>query len=172
MSRLKGLIQFWVPVERDGFRLLSAIDQPFVLEDLDPRLCKYRLFCVKKHYSIDDVYNNIQVDDEDDDDDDDIMITPATAFTNLFPEIIVDLRVNKGNTFVDCALDCELTSSILLPVFNNQTTSSCVGVVECCMRVNGLFIVFNELKHALEVCVFSFTSIYFIIISLVLYRML
>lgn len=43
---------------------------------------------------------------------------PASAFLNHFPEVVLDLRVHQGreNPFVDLALECEFTCSIMLLV--------------------------------------------------------
>nr|XP_043635597.1 protein NLP4-like [Erigeron canadensis] len=148
VPRLKGLIQFWAPLATtEGRHLLSTSDQPFVLEDLDPRLCKYRLHSVRYQYSIDDHNDNTSIISNG---------FVATAFHNRFPEVLLDLRqmisIEDGRSTKDplvySALNCDLTSSILFPIFYHS--SSCVGVVECCMKVTGLLIIFNQLKSALE----------------------
>lgn len=44
----------------------------------------------------------------------------ANAFLKHLPQVVKDLRVYKckGNPLVDSALDCGLTSSMMLPVFS------------------------------------------------------
>ncbi|GKB75257.1 NIN-like protein [Tanacetum coccineum] len=93
-------------------------------------------------------YNNIKV--------------PTTAFRNHLPEVIVDLKTSissrrrmsvheRESLMVRSAtLECDLTSSLLLPVF---CQCSCVGVVEYSTRTamtgSHLVLSFNELQRVL-----------------------
>ncbi|GKD29424.1 hypothetical protein Tco_1240202 [Tanacetum coccineum] len=130
VPRLPGLLQFWSLGQTDnGIRFVSCTDQPFALEDLDPRHHFYRYTIEEKDWLIE----NSPV---------------ATAFLNRFPDVVLDLRSLRGTPLVEVALRCGFTSLILLPVFDHN--SSCVGVVECCMKVAYLFIFLQELKSALE----------------------
>lgn len=151
---LDGLIQFWAPIETDcRRRLLSTSDQPFSLEYRDSCFHKYRLCCMKYQYSID--VNNIEVED------DPMVITggaAASSFQNHLP-LVVYFKVHQGRSnspLIRSALKYQLTS-LFLPVFySSQSFPSCVGVVECSlMKGFGLLVIFNKLKTALEVCVFS-----------------
>ncbi|GJZ66097.1 hypothetical protein Tco_0622793, partial [Tanacetum coccineum] len=152
VPRLPGLLQFWSLGQTDnGIRFVSCTDQPFALEDLDPRHHFYRLACIKFRCNIDhddnyDPYKRYTVEEKG------WLIenSPvATAFLNRFPDVVLDLRSLRGTTpLVEVALRCGFTSLILLPVFDHN--SSCVGVVECCMKVAYLFIFLQELKSALE----------------------
>ncbi|PWA62392.1 NIN-like protein [Artemisia annua] len=160
-----GLIQFWAPVNISGRRLLSTFDQPFVTEHIDSVLT-YRICCMRYNYNVDFYYNNIKVPNLPGG----MPFTPknikvpTTAFRNHLPEVIVNLKSSISNSRrrrmsgheVEClsvcsaALECELTSSLLLPVFCQE---SCVGVVEYStrMRMKGSHLVlsFNELQRVL-----------------------
>lgn len=142
--RLKGLLQFWAPAKTPG--LLSTSEQPFALEYLYPYFHNYRLCSLNYKYSIDGRRNKVEP-----------MIINGlldAAFLNGFPEIVLDLRDYQGSPLVDKAIECGLASLILLPVFypSENNSTSCVGVVECSMKVSGLSKFFDELKRALEVC--------------------
>lgn len=82
-------------------------------------------------YSIDHYVNNNKLDP---------MIihgAPATAFINCLPEVVLDLStvVDQGSPLVYSALECELTSCFMLPVFYlSPISNSCVGVIECSMK--------------------------------------
>lgn len=145
-----GLIEFWAPIKCGEKRFLSTSDQPFALEHLDTRFHKYRLFSIRYKYSI-DVSNGSEVNK-------DLMIISGpvgTSFVNRFPEVNLDILAHQQCLLVRSALLCGMNCLILLPVFDQSDQSgSCVGVVECCVDVN--FVVFVELKLALEVCVLSF----------------
>ncbi|GJY11623.1 hypothetical protein Tco_0380932 [Tanacetum coccineum] len=161
-SSLNGLIQFWAPVKTTyGRWILSTFDQPFALEHVDSRgIHKYRSSCMKYHYCINkdvnDANNNNEVEVEHDDDDPMIISggAPAYAFVNRLPEVVINLRgVDEGmDPLMCCALECELTCFLMLPVFYHPSdqSSSCVGVVECSMKQAGVLQVFGELKRALE----------------------
>ncbi|KAJ0491591.1 putative PB1 domain-containing protein [Helianthus annuus] len=74
---------------------------------------------------------------------------PATAYLNLFPEVVLDLGLHRGTPLVDLALECELTCFMMIPVFSE---AGCVGVVEVSMRIPGdLIVIFNDLKRELKV---------------------
>ncbi|PWA64598.1 NIN-like protein [Artemisia annua] len=61
-----------------------------------------------------------------------------------------------------CALECELTGSLTLPVFHHPSdqSSSCVGFVEYSMKQACVLQVFSELKRALETVGLSTYIIY------------
>lgn len=89
---------------------------------------------------------------------------PATAFLNHLPEVVLNLSVHQGNPLMRSALECELTYSLLLPVFyrpTSQSPAACVGVVECFLKQSSLVLIFNDLKRALEVSTL-FSSVKFL----------
>ncbi|GJX67027.1 hypothetical protein Tco_0302754 [Tanacetum coccineum] len=105
-------------------------------------------------YSIDDHVNQ-----EEDDPMIKIIGGPvAMAFLNNFLEVVLNRNANDlENPLVHYALECKLSSSLFLPIFNCHPSSeikhaSCVDVIECsAMRMgSGLVRVLNELKSGLE----------------------
>ncbi|KAJ0724358.1 putative PB1 domain-containing protein [Helianthus annuus] len=142
------IIQFWEPLEIiAGVRVLSCFGNPFALSPLNYRLRKYRSHCVRYYYAIIIHHNNdgLQVDHPD------MIITgapPATAYLNLFPEVVLDLGLHQGTPLVDLALECELTCFMMIHVFSE---AGCVGVVEVSMRIPAdLIVIFNDLKRQLK----------------------
>ncbi|KAJ0504012.1 hypothetical protein HanHA89_Chr12g0454641 [Helianthus annuus] len=141
------IIQFWEPLEIiAGVRVLSCFGNPFALSPVNYRLRKYRSLCVRYYYAI--ILNNndgLQVDHPD------MIISgapPATAYLNLFPEVVLDLGLHRGTPLVDLALECELTCFMMIPVFSE---AGCVGVVEVSMRIPAdLIVIFNDLKRQLK----------------------
>nr|GEW78922.1 hypothetical protein [Tanacetum cinerariifolium] len=74
VPRLPGLLQFWSLGQTDnGIRFVSCTDQPFALEDLDPRHHFYRNTVEEKDWIIE----NSPI---------------ATAFLNGFQDVVLDLR--------------------------------------------------------------------------------
>ncbi|GJT57814.1 hypothetical protein Tco_0992868 [Tanacetum coccineum] len=114
----------------NGIRFLSCSDQPFALEEFDPRHHFYRLCSIKVRCNIDRDDNYVPKPDVKD------WIIDNSPFLNRFPDVVLDLRSLRGTPLVEVALRCGFTSLILLPVFDHN--SSCVGVVECCMKRAGL----------------------------------
>ncbi|GJV80528.1 hypothetical protein Tco_1516398 [Tanacetum coccineum] len=140
------ILQFWALVkDENGRNMLSTCDQPFAIARLNPRLRKYRISCMKYQYCVDVSANNSKFDG-----------SRVCVFLNRFPEVVMDMRgvrkVGSESSLVDSALECGLTCSLFLPVFDDHSESDhCIGVVECCMNGSeGLLVISTELKLALE----------------------
>ncbi|GKD87820.1 hypothetical protein Tco_1358974, partial [Tanacetum coccineum] len=128
----------------NGIRFLSCSDQPFALEEFDPRHHFYRLCSIKVRCNIDRDDNYVPKPDVKD------WIIDNSPFLNRFPDVVFDLRSLRGKIapLVEAAFYCGFTSLILLPVFDHN--SSCVGVVEFSIKVSYLFMFLRELRSALE----------------------
>ncbi|KAI3707127.1 hypothetical protein L6452_25371 [Arctium lappa] len=142
------LIQFWAPLKIAGRRILTTSDQPFLLPDEDDieLLKNYRSCCVKYKY-------NIEVDKVEVEDDPTNTIissgTPATAFLNRMPGYLLE-RVDLMSPLESSAFECELSCSVVLPVFY-PSQGCCVGVVECSTSSpDCLLPAFNVLNFELE----------------------
>lgn len=98
---------------------------------------------MKYQYCI-DVKNKIKVEEED-------PLMVISAFENHLP-VVVNLRVHHWSPLVRSALNYQLTTSLLMPVFytSSQGTCSCVGVIECSLFRSSLFVIFRVLKSELE----------------------
>ncbi|KAJ9555791.1 hypothetical protein OSB04_010405 [Centaurea solstitialis] len=145
---LIGLIQFWAPVKIGRRWLLTASDQPFLLDD-EKNTKRYRQSCVKYKYDIDDVTNKV----EDENEEDPTIIkngAPATAYLNQMPEFFDEM-----SPLASFSVECGLVRSVVLPVFY-PSQSCCVGVVECCSGIyRSLIVMFNHLTTALQVCILT-----------------
>ncbi|KAI3687546.1 hypothetical protein L1987_81243 [Smallanthus sonchifolius] len=137
---LKRIIfQFWRPITIRNKRLLSCDGNPYASSHVNLRLSKYRSACCRYGYSIDDYDVSMTISGA----------PPSTAFLNHIPEVVLDLSLHRGTPLVDLALECELTCFMMLPVFD-ETSTSCVGVIEVSMRLPGLVVIFNELNRELK----------------------
>ncbi|GKD43203.1 hypothetical protein Tco_1267848 [Tanacetum coccineum] len=142
------VIQFWAPCE--GL-LLTTCDQPFVCSTVtNPGVNlfeKYRLNSLKYRYNID--VNKFEVERGPP-----MIINgpPATAFLNHLPEVAMDYTsVHQLSPLLRYAFEeCKFTSYFMLPVFDTSQSSSCAGVVECCMETDGLGLVLPMMKLALH----------------------
>ncbi|GJX67025.1 hypothetical protein Tco_0302752 [Tanacetum coccineum] len=151
----RWLIQFWAPVNISGRQLLTSFHQSFAsCNNHDTLLQNHRLHFERYACSIDDHVNK-----EEDDPMIKIIGGPvAMAFLNNFLEVVLNRNANDlENPLVHSALECKLSSSLFLPIFNCHPSSeikhaSCVDVIECsAMRTgSGLVRVLNELKSGLE----------------------
>ncbi|KAI3821274.1 hypothetical protein L1987_08838 [Smallanthus sonchifolius] len=116
------IFQFWRPLDDGGRLVLESFRNAYAVSPYDRLLRdKYRVCSTKYLFSIIDEGHNPNP-------------NPAwiisggpvvTAFLNHFPEVVLDLRVHQGSPLAVCALECELTCCVMLPVFH---ASECVGV--------------------------------------------
>ncbi|KAK1419892.1 hypothetical protein QVD17_29318 [Tagetes erecta] len=122
--------QFW---QRDDERgLLECSRSAYAFASFNRLLDIYRTRCIKYQYckrSIGPV---------------------ATAFYKEHV-VILDLKAHKGsNPLIDAALECDLSTCMMLPIFD-PSSKSIIGVVECTVKNPTLLLpIFLELKCALE----------------------
>ncbi|GJS75411.1 gypsy type transposase [Tanacetum coccineum] len=141
------VIQFWASCE--GL-LLTTSDQPFVCKVTYSGVNlfeKYRLNSQNYRY-------NVEVNKSEVERGDPMIINgpPATAFLNHLPELAMDCTsVHQLSPLLRYAFEeCKFTSYFMLPVFDTSQSSSCAGVVECCMETDGLGSVLPMVKLALN----------------------
>ncbi|KAK9079674.1 hypothetical protein SSX86_001347 [Deinandra increscens subsp. villosa] len=129
------ILQLWKPaITANGRRFLSCPALPLALSPCNHLLWKYRRGCANYFYSLDGLGDPVTI----------IGAPASTAALNQFPEVVLDLKNHRGTPLVDLALECELTCSIMLPVFNQV---NCEGVVEISSRrVADLAVIFNALN--------------------------
>lgn len=154
-SRLSenGVLQFWAPVKTSGRVLLRALNLPFVC--FEGQHDKYRLYSWTYQYSIDHQHQQLDVDE--------INMSPgiklingpvATSFLNHLPDAVMDLSDVHHAPMLRFALQCELTSYFILPLFYNSQQKYCVGVLECFMNLTYFTNIFRLVTRTLKVYIF------------------
>ncbi|GAA0138646.1 hypothetical protein LIER_00351 [Lithospermum erythrorhizon] len=112
------LIQIWVPVNREGRRVLVTNDQPFSLDGNCPKLVHYR-----------DISKNYEFAAEDDSKQ--IVGLPGRVFLAKVPEWTPDVRFFRQEEYsrVNHAQQFDVRGTLAVPVFE-QGSCSCLGVIE------------------------------------------
>ncbi|KAG5613606.1 hypothetical protein H5410_024887 [Solanum commersonii] len=121
-SRDKGiLLQLWVPINRDGRRVLSTTNQPFLLDLNCPQLANYREVSVKYQFPANE-------------DSKDIVGLPGRVFADKVPEWTPDVRFFRSEEYprVEHAQQYDVRGTLAVPVFE-QGSRNCLGVIEVVM---------------------------------------
>lgn len=112
------LIQIWVPVGREGRKVLTTDDQPFSLGLSSRSLQRYR--SVSKSYQF-----------QADDGSKDHLGLPGRAFLGKLPEWTPDVRLFSTEEYprINYARQYDVRGSLAVPVFE-RGSGTCLGVVE------------------------------------------
>lgn len=141
------LLQLWVPVNREGGRILSTRDLPFALERSSPNLVKYREISAKYHFSADGCSRGL------------VPGLPGRVFKEKVPEWTPDVRFFRSDEYprVDHAQEYDVRGSLALPVFE-QSSNICLGVIEVVMTAQKIkyFPELESVCKALEVFLLAF----------------
>ncbi|XP_059278832.1 protein NLP4-like isoform X1 [Lycium ferocissimum] len=115
------LLQLWVPINRDGKRVLSTTNQPFLLDLNCPRLANYREVSVNYQFPANE-------------DSKEIVGLPGRVFADKVPEWTPDVRFFKSEEYprVGHAQQYDVRGTLAVPVFE-QGSRNCLGVIEVVM---------------------------------------
>nr|GMD40344.1 protein NLP5-like [Ipomoea batatas] len=112
------LIQIWVPVNRDGRRVLVTGDQPFQLDLKCPRLAHYRDISIDYEFPVEeDSQENVGL--------------PGRVFLGKVPEWTPDVQLFKREEYprVGHAQHYDVRGTFAVPVFE-KGSRTCLGVIE------------------------------------------
>ncbi|KAI7730733.1 hypothetical protein M8C21_033367 [Ambrosia artemisiifolia] len=112
------LVQLWLPVIRQGRRVLTAEDQPFVINSDGTDLSSYRE--ISKSYSFAAEYDSTEM-----------IGLPAIVYLKKFPTCAIDLRLaaEGSDPRAIYAQKLNLYGCLNLPVFDLDG-ETCLGVIE------------------------------------------
>ncbi|XP_071715928.1 protein NLP5-like [Rutidosis leptorrhynchoides] len=112
------LVQLWLPVIINGKRILTTVNQPFMVNSDNTNLLNYRE--VSKSYQFDADYNSNES-----------MGLPGRVFLSKFPTCTRDLQfvAEVNDHRLTYAQKCNLYGCLELPVFELDG-ETCLGVVE------------------------------------------
>lgn len=117
-----ALIQIWVPVNREGRRILTTTDLPFSLETWSPNLAKYREISAKYEFSAEEESKELAPG------------LPGRVYLGKLPEWTPDVQFFTSDEYprVDHAQRYHVRGSLALPIFE-QGSRTCLGVFEVVM---------------------------------------
>lgn len=123
------LVQIWVPVHREGRRVLMTRDLPFALDDSCSKLARYRDISVKYQFSV----------EKDDCTTEMVMGLPGRVFSGKVPEWTPDVRFFRKDEYPRLmhAKLYDVRGTLALPVFE-RGSRNCLGVVEVVMTTQNI----------------------------------
>ncbi|KAL4650396.1 hypothetical protein ACB092_01G085000 [Castanea dentata] len=115
------LIQVWVPVNRDGRRVLTTSNQPFAFGSSNPSLASYRDISADFHFAAEE-------------DSKEVVGLPGRVFLGKVPEWTPDVQFFTKNEYLRVvhAQLYDVRGTLALPIFEHDS-SNCVGVIEVVM---------------------------------------
>ncbi|KAE8717085.1 niemann-Pick C1 protein-like isoform X1 [Hibiscus syriacus] len=115
------LVQLWLPINKEGKRVLTTNEHPFSLDPNSQRLASYRNISVKYQFSVEE-------------DSKDMAGLPGRVFLSKIPEWTPDVRFFRSDEYprVDHAQQHDVRGTFALPVFE-QGSRTCLGVIEVVM---------------------------------------
>ncbi|XP_065622117.1 protein NLP2-like isoform X2 [Quercus suber] len=115
------LIQVWLPVNRDGRRVLTTSNQPFAFGSSNPSLASYRDISADFHFAAEE-------------DSKEVLGLPGRVFLGKVPEWTPDVQFFTKNEYfrVVHAQLYDVRGTLALPIFEHGS-SNCVGVIEVVM---------------------------------------
>ncbi|GMN34765.1 hypothetical protein TIFTF001_004881 [Ficus carica] len=118
------LVQIWVPVHREGRRVLITRDLPFALDDNSSRLARYRDVSTGFQFSVEEEEDSKEL----------VMGLPGRVFSGKVPEWTPDVRFFRKDEYPRLmhAKKYDVSGTLALPVFE-QGSRNCLGVVEVVM---------------------------------------
>lgn len=144
------LLQLWVPVNREGGRILSTRDLPFSLESSSPNLAKYREISAKYLFPAEEYSRGL------------VPGLPGRVFREKVPEWTPDVRFFRSDEYprVDHAQEYDVRGSLAIPVFE-KCSSICLGVIEVVMTAQKIkyFPELESVCNALQVFLLAFLSL-------------
>ncbi|KAF4384775.1 hypothetical protein F8388_002935 [Cannabis sativa] len=116
------LVQIWIPVDKEGRRVLTTRDLPFALDDSCPKLARYRDISVKYQFPAEEDSKGL------------IMGLPGRVFSGKVPEWTPDVRYFRNDEYPRLmhAYQYDVRGTLALPIFE-QGSRICLGVVEVIM---------------------------------------
>ncbi|KAJ6897300.1 protein NLP2-like isoform X1 [Populus alba x Populus x berolinensis] len=112
------LIQIWLPMEKEGKRVLSTIDQPYFVNPSCKSLASYRKVSTAYHFQAEeDARSSVGF--------------PGRVFMEKLPEWTPDVRLFRSEEYPhkDHAVQHNIKGSLALPLFK-QGSKTCLGIVE------------------------------------------
>ncbi|KAI9380159.1 hypothetical protein POPTR_016G042900v4 [Populus trichocarpa] len=113
-----SLIQIWLPVEKEGKKVLATIDQPYFVNPSCKSLASYRNVSVAYHFQVEgDAKFSVGF--------------PGRVFLEKLPEWTPDVRLFRSEEYPrrDHAVQHNIRGSLALPLFK-QGSETCLGIVE------------------------------------------
>lgn len=139
------LVQIWVPVHREGRRVLITRDLPFALDDNCSRLARYRDVSAGFQFSVEEEEDSKEL----------VMGLPGRVFSGKVPEWTPDVRFFRKDEYPRLmhAKKYDVSGTLALPVFE-QGSRNCLGVIEVVMTTQKIMYrpELESVCKALEVC--------------------
>ncbi|KAJ6346500.1 hypothetical protein OIU78_009015 [Salix suchowensis] len=113
------LIQIWLPMEKEGKRVLATIDQPYFVNPSCKSLASYRKVSTAYHFQAeDDPKSSVGF--------------PGRVFLEKLPEWTPDVRLFRREEYphTDHAVQHNIRGSLALPLFKQGSDQTCLGIVE------------------------------------------
>ena len=113
-----SLIQIWLPMEKEGKKVLATIDQPYFVNPSCKSLASYRNVSIAYHFQVEqDAKLSVGF--------------PGRVFLEKLPEWTPDVCLFRSEEYPrkDHALQHNIKGSLALPFFN-QGSETCLGIVE------------------------------------------
>ncbi|KAF9676394.1 hypothetical protein SADUNF_Sadunf09G0134000 [Salix dunnii] len=112
------LIQIWLPMEKEGKRVLATIDQPYFVSPSCKSLASYRKVSTAYHFQAEE-------------DPKCSVGFPGRVFLEKLPEWTPDVRLFRREEYPhkDHAVQHNIRGSLALPLFK-QGSETCLGIVE------------------------------------------
>lgn len=138
-----ALVQIWIPVHREGRRVLTTNDLPCAIDPSCPNLARYRDVSVNYQFSVEEGSKEL------------VMGLPGRVFSGKVPEWTPDVRFFRNEEYprVSHAQRYDVCGTLALPIFE-QASKTCLGVVEVVLTTQKIKYC-SELESvckALEVC--------------------
>lgn len=137
------LVQIWVPVQREGRRVLTTNDLPCELDPNCAKLARYRDVSVKYQFSAEEDSKGLA------------MGLPGRVFSGKVPEWTPDVRFFRNEEYprVSHARLYDVSGTLAVPIFE-QGSRTCLGVVEVVLTTQKIKYrpELESVCKALEVC--------------------
>jgi hypothetical protein len=139
-----SLIQIWLPVEKEGKKVLATIDQPYFVNPSCKSLASYRNVSVAYHFQVEgDAKFSVGF--------------PGRVFLEKLPEWTPDVRLFRSEEYPrrDHAVQHNIRGSLALPLFK-QGSETCLGIVEIVTTTEKITYrpELEDIRKALKVCSF------------------
>jgi hypothetical protein len=138
------LIQIWLPMEKEGKRVLATIDQPYFVDPSCKSLASYRKVSTAYHFQAEeDAKCSVGF--------------PGRVFLEKLPEWTPDVRLFRSEEYPhrDHAVQHNIRGSLALPLFK-QGSETCLGIVEIATTIQKISYrpELQDICKVLQVCSF------------------
>jgi hypothetical protein len=138
------LIQIWLPMEKEGKRVLATIDQPYFVDPSCKSLASYRKVSTAYHFQAEeDAKSSVGF--------------PGRVFLEKLPEWTPDVRLFRSEEYPhrDHAVQHNIRGSLALPLFT-QGSETCLGIVEIATTIQKISYrpELQDICKVLQVCSF------------------